>query len=197
VLRSREGSVPAAPGTLIEGHTVAAIYPHAIRLERDASSCWIGMFNERSFAKRALASPPKRNKKPSPSAKHRARESPPFTREELKAGIRKLAAERYRVDRGLVDAAMSRFGSIARRVRVVPVRGSNGVRGLRLAKAPQDGLLASLGLQRNDLLRTVNGYKVGRPDDLMTLYSSLKRVSEVSIALERDGAPAIISYALR
>jgi type II secretory pathway component PulC len=108
-----------------------------------------------------------------------------------------LAAERSRVDRGLVEAAMSRFGSIARRVRLVPVRGSNGVGGLRLANAPRDGLLASLGLRLGDLLRTVNGYKLGRPDDLMTLYSSLWRVPEVSIALERDGAPVTISYALR
>lgn len=207
---------PYGPGMAVGEHTVGVIEPNAVRLDGAGASCWLGMFNDRSREKVALETRSSRISKAKAKAKARAkarakakakakkkrakrrrrtsRAKPAFSRSELQAGIRKVDSTRYVLEGELFDKAMARMTDIAKATRLVPVRSQHEVVGMRLVRLPKHGLLAHVGLERGDIVRRINGFAVGEPDDMLNAYARLGDANRLTVAVKRGGRFVNLEY---
>jgi len=69
--------------------------------------------------------------------------------------------------------------------------------GLVLTRVAGDGLVARLGLQSGDILRTVNGSPVANVQDLARLLSGTANLQRVTLVGERQGIPLNLSFSLQ
>jgi general secretion pathway protein C len=99
-----------------------------------------------------------------------------------------VEAER-RVDRAVVEQAVSNPLSLMRTVRIVPEQRAGQVIGLRLFGIRPGTLLGTLGLQNGDRLETINGFSVASPQQALEAYARLRTATRLSVQLDRGGLP--------
>jgi general secretion pathway protein C len=97
-------------------------------------------------------------------------------------------AER-RVDRAVVEQAVSNPLSLLRTVRIMPETRAGQVIGLRLFGIRPGTLLSTLGLQNGDRLETINGFSVASPEQALKAYARLRTATRLSVQLDRGGKP--------
>ncbi len=78
--------------------------------------------------------------------------------------------------------------SIADLITIEPVStGDGGLRGYRVTPGKDRKLFARAGLQRNDLLRAVNGVSLDDPKQALGLMNELQNANEISLTIDRGG----------
>jgi general secretion pathway protein C len=55
-------------------------------------------------------------------------------------------------------------------------------------------LLDTLGIQRGDVLRQINGVPLDSPEKALQVFQQLREVKRLSIGLERNGTPMNFEY---
>ncbi len=91
-----------------------------------------------------------------------------------------------------VDNALMRGpGWLLSRIQTEEVLKQNKFIGWRLTAFPAEW--DGSGLQPGDVITEVNGTLVERPDDLWTVWLAMADASELRLAFERDGKPAMIA----
>jgi hypothetical protein len=205
---------PFRQGMLAGEHTIAEIQPTAVRMQTASGPCWLGMFSERSrekIASEQVRTAPARMKKAEAKrrkaearakakkarARRASRGKPAFSRAELNRGVRKLTPTRYVLDDDLVDKALTRAAQIAGTTRVVPARSGARVVGVRLLRLHRRGLLSRIGLERGDILRTVNGYALGNGSDVLSAYARLGSAERVTVAVQRGRRYLNLEYTIQ
>jgi hypothetical protein len=126
----------------------------------------------------------------------RLKRPPAFSEEELKRNIRVLGPARYAVTRELFARARLNPSGISRGARFKPQMKEGRSAGMHVAKLRDDSLLAHLGVKEGDVLRGMNGFGFGSADGVLEAFGHLGKKSEVTLSIERDGAPATIQYVL-
>ena len=203
---------PFRQGMVAGEHTVAEIQPTAVRMQTASGPCWLGMFSERSREKiaseQARVAPARTKKAEARSRKAEARArrkrerqasrgKPAFSRAELNEGVRKLGPTRYVLDDELVDEALARAARIAGTTRVTPARSGKRVVGVRLLSLHGKGLLSRIGLERGDILRTINGYALGNGTDVLSAYGRLGSAERVTLAVQRGRRYLNLEYTIQ
>ena len=78
--------------------------------------------------------------------------------------------------------------SIADLISIEPVStGSGGLRGYRVGPGKDRKLFARAGLQRNDLLRAVNGISLDDPQQAYGIMNELQNAGELTLTIDRGG----------
>jgi general secretion pathway protein C len=121
----------------------------------------------------------------------------PYSESELALGIReqngKRTLQRSFVERVLREQASAIGGS----VRAVPHQQDGRLVGVKLYGISRNHLLAELGLQNGDVLRTINGLELASPDQALDAYAKLRNASHFSVALVRRDRPLTLVYEIR
>lgn len=86
--------------------------------------------------------------------------------------------------------------ALARQVQVMPVLDNGRMRGVRLAVGRDSDLLGRVGLRPNDIITSVNGIPLDKPERQAELIRNLQGARQVQVELERDGQPMKIQVAL-
>lgn len=115
----------------------------------------------------------------------------------LERHVRPLGPGAVEVDRSLLDRLLHDRAATLRLARVSPYVEDGRTVGMRLHGLRRSGALARLGLLEGDVLRTVNGYDVTRPDAVLEALGRLPSADHVSIHLLRDGRPTQLEVAIR
>jgi general secretion pathway protein C len=111
-------------------------------------------------------------------------------------GIRKTGPNSYEVERATLESLLGNMNLLASSARILPeVR--DGQAGLRFASVRPDGPFARIGLQNGDLLSTVNGLDISKPEKAIDAYTKLRSASHISLGLERQGQKLTIEYSIR
>lgn len=150
-------------------------------------TCWLRLTGTRARAPRRAAAAAARAQ-----PVHARRVA--FTKDELDAAIRKLGPDRYEVQRELLPRAVARAGSIMHSTRFIYVRHYAHVVGMRLVAFPQDGLLARLGLERGDLVKTLNGLPLSTLDGALEAQQLLASTQRISLLVQRAGRTITLDY---
>lgn len=103
---------------------------------------------------------------------------------ELAAKIRQAGEHQVVVDRSLISDAMDRQGEVFGRLRILPVPD-----GVRVTGIAQGSLLALLGMENGDELRSVNGMMVSDPRSAMEAYMKLMKADHWVVNVSRRGKP--------
>jgi general secretion pathway protein C len=68
--------------------------------------------------------------------------------------------------------------------------------GLRVVGVTPDGIFSGLGIETNDVIRSVNGQKVDNPADAKRMFDELRESKSLNVRIERDGETVEKSYEL-
>ena len=141
------------------------------------------------------AAPPKPPARTAPAAPAKRRRGglPP----DIASRIRKVSNNAYEVDRSAVDKILEDQAVLMRSSRIVPEKRGNEVVGVRLRKVAAGSLLAVLGLENGDTIRSINGFELSSPEKALELYARLRTTDHLAVALERGGKPTTIDIAIR
>jgi hypothetical protein len=99
---------------------------------------------------------------------------------------------RCTIARSLYNEILVDSSRMATEARIVPALKEGVVQGIKLFAIRPNSVLARLGLQNGDLVRSVNGISLATPDQALAAYARLREASHFTIELERRGAPLTI-----
>jgi type II secretory pathway component PulC len=122
--------------------------------------------------------------------------SPPLNAVDLDAAIHRLDDTHYRLDRKLLKRLLADGTMLFQSARIVPNVKDGRPEGMRLFAVRPRGLLARLGLQNGDLVRTVAGYDVSTPDKALEAYAHVDTSKSFTIELTRRERSVTLSYEL-
>lgn len=88
------------------------------------------------------------------------------------------------------------LSSILMQARAVPNRepGTGNINGFRILDMQPGSIYEQLGLQRMDVIRSVDGTPVDSPAKAMELYNALKNSPKVTLQIERNGKTENMTY---
>jgi hypothetical protein len=176
-------------GMRVDVYRLVAIEPRGILLQGEEKLCWLRLAPE--------FEPPRARSRPEPARTPRARgraRRAAFTRAELESGVQMVQPRSYVVERSLVREALSRAPRIARATRTRLVGARDRPWGLQLRRLARDGLLVSLGLRRNDVVKTLNGFLLVTPEGVLGARAQVQQAQRLSLAIERNGTPLTLEY---
>jgi type II secretory pathway component PulC len=168
------------------------IRPHAVLLssDREESPCWLKMMRPNPNAPPpAPATPPADPPEPSKREKKKA-----FSDEELKQGIQQVGPGIYRVHRSILDKALARVPKLARTTRTKTIKQNGTPVGISLTRMESGGLFEHLGLKKDDVLKTVNGFDMSSVDGMLSARTQLSSAPRLSVSVVREGRPMTLEY---
>jgi len=105
--------------------------------------------------------------------------------------VQQTGANHYTVERDQLAAQM-RTPEFLRQASVVPVNGG----GFQVRQIQPGSIYEKLGLQSNDIIKSINGEPVRTAEDAIRLYQQLPTLNSVQIEIVRNGNPQNLFYQL-
>lgn len=101
------------------------------------------------------------------------------------------------VDRSEMESSLENINDLLSKVRIRPHFSNGKPNGLSVVHVEEGSIFSSLGLERGDIVKGVNGKNISGPDDLIELYNNLKEGSNVSLEMLRNGESKTLTYRFR
>jgi general secretion pathway protein C len=111
--------------------------------------------------------------------------------------VKKLSPFEYQLDRGFVDRIIESSGEMLAGTATAFEKHNGRPVGIRLARVKDGSVLQSIGLQAGDVIRSINGYEVGDPEQAFTAFAHLRTAPRLKVVLTRGGKPVEIDYVIR
>jgi hypothetical protein len=119
-----------------------------------------------------------------------------FSRQELDAGVRALGGGRYAVSKALLMRALRSPTGTGLGARLRAVERYGRTVGWELARLRKDSALARMGLQKGDLLHSVNGHELSDAGALLVALRMLQQTDSVTLAISRGNIVQHLQYTL-
>jgi hypothetical protein len=111
--------------------------------------------------------------------------------------VRRVADNRFEVDRAVVDEMLSNPMAARGSARVFPAVENGRPVGFRVSNLRGSSVLSKMGLEDGDQVRAVNGYTLDSPDHALEAYSKLRDAKQFQVAVLRRGRPVNLEYTIR
>ena len=110
--------------------------------------------------------------------------------------VQKTGDNNFMIKRADLLKYTNDLSSILMQARAVPNRepGTGNINGFRLLDMQPGSIYEQLGLQRMDVIKSVDGTPVDSPAKAMELYNTLKNSPKVSLQVERNGKTETMTY---
>ncbi len=110
--------------------------------------------------------------------------------------VQKVGDNTFSLKRADVLKYTSDLSSILMQARAVPNRepGTGNINGFRILDMQPGSIYEQLGLQRMDIIKSVDGTAVDSPAKAMELYNLLKNSPKVTLQVERNGKNENMTY---
>ncbi|UCE87422.1 MAG: hypothetical protein JSU66_06845 [Deltaproteobacteria bacterium] len=116
---------------------------------------------------------------------------------ELGERVRRLAENRFAVQRDDVRAATSEPANLFSQARILPKYEDGEMVGLQLNAIKPDSLFERIGIENGDTVTELNGIQVTSPEESATLLRELAEATEFTVMVRGpDGAERTLSYQL-
>jgi len=102
-------------------------------------------------------------------------------------GVRMVAANRYEIDKSVIDQTLGNLNVLATQARIVPSFKNGVANGFKLFSIQPSSLYAAIGVENGDVIQRVNGYEINSPEKALELYQRLRESQHVTLELERAG----------
>lgn len=113
--------------------------------------------------------------------------------------VQKTGDNQYAIKRDDLLKYTKDLSSILMQARAVPNRepGTGKINGFRLLDMQPGSVYEQLGLQRMDVIKSVNGTPVDSPAKAMELYNLLKNENKISLEVESGGSTVTKEYTIQ
>jgi general secretion pathway protein C len=173
-------------GGRIHGATIIDILETRIYLDNAGKTEYIDLFEPP-----APPTPPPGAAPPAPN-----KDTDPFAAD-LAKGIKKLAENKYELQRSTLESVLGNINLLSRSARIVPEMKDGKAAGFRLFAVRPDGPFAMIGMQNGDILSSINGLEITSPEKALEVYAKLKSASHLSLGMERNSQKVTKEYTIR
>ena len=141
---------------------------------------------------------PKPQERPAvqPSVAAKPKGKPVFSAQELDAGVRALGGGRYAISRALLMRALRSPTGATLGARLRPVERYGRTIGWELARLRKESALARMGLEKGDMLRSVNGHELANARELLVALRMLQQTDSITLAIIRGNVVQHLQYTL-
>lgn len=110
--------------------------------------------------------------------------------------VQKMGDNNFVIKRADLSKYTNDLSSILMQARAVPNRdpGTGAINGFRLLDMQPGSIFEQLGMQRMDVIKSVDGTPVDSPAKAMELYNTLKNAPKLSLQIERNGKTETMTY---
>lgn len=116
---------------------------------------------------------------------------------DIASKIRKISETEFEVDRSAIDKILENQAALMASARIVPEQKDGKVIGVRLFGIRDETLLGKLGMKNGDRLETINGFAMGSPEKALEAYARLRTANNLTVTLNRRGAPTTIEMKIK
>ncbi|MDX8390468.1 MAG: type II secretion system protein N [Mariprofundaceae bacterium] len=106
------------------------------------------------------------------------RASPPATRGSTGSGV---------LSRATIDGAINNLPKLMTQAQVLPHFQNGKSDGFVISRIAPNSLYADIGLQNNDIIKSVNGVSITSPNQAMAIYNSLRSANHLELTVKRGG----------
>lgn len=111
--------------------------------------------------------------------------------------ITQTGPNQWLIPRSEAEKARGNLGQLLQQARMVPRLVNGATEGFVVAAIQPRSLLASLGIQRGDILLSVNDIPLDSPEKAMQIFTQLQEATRVTIGLSRNQQPMTFEYEVR
>lgn len=108
--------------------------------------------------------------------------------------VRSAGSNRWVVARSTANAARDNLGEQLRLVLMQPNLVDGKTDGFAIRRIQPSSLLAQMGLQRDDIVKRVNGMPLDSPEKGLQIMQQLREARQITVDLVRAGKPLSFSY---
>ncbi len=108
--------------------------------------------------------------------------------------VRSAGSNRWVVARSTANAARENLGEQLRLVLMQPNLVDGKTDGFAIRRIQSTSLLAQMGLQRDDIVKRVNGMPLDSPEKGLQIMQQLREARQITVDLVRAGKPLSFSY---
>lgn len=87
--------------------------------------------------------------------------------------------------------------SIIKEIKVVPNIVDGKISGFRITNLPKESIISEIGIEKNDVIKEINGIELKDISTLWWLYNALKVENKFEILIERNGKLFRLSYSFK
>lgn len=102
-------------------------------------------------------------------------------------GVKKLADNRYEIQKKFIDETLSNLNNVATQARIVPSFKNGVANGFKLFSIQPGSLYSAIGVENGDVIQRINGYEMNSPDKALEVYQKLRESPHITIEIERNG----------
>ena len=165
-------------GDTIQDATIKSIYANRVILQR-------GEKLEALFLKRKTEKRGRRTPKRTRAAKNRSKV------------IRSSNGDHYVLDREKVNDMISNVNQFMTQLRVRPHFHQGKPVGYRISDIKRGSLIEEIGIKNGDIIKSVNGLPIAKPDQAFEAYQQLMEESQITLELQRGRTNQVITYELK
>jgi general secretion pathway protein C len=119
------------------------------------------------------------------------------TRSDVKEGVKKVGANAYEIDRGMLNEQLEDLSALSRQARVIPHYRGGKPQGFKIVGVRPGSLYSHIGLRSGDVIKGVNDEEITTPNKALELYEKLKNSDNVSVDIERRGRKTKLEYTIK
>ncbi len=113
--------------------------------------------------------------------------------------VKNLGDNKFTIKRADLQKYLNDLPSILMQARAVPARDkvTGEVIGYRIVDFQPNSIFSQLGIQRMDLIKTVNGEPVDTPQKAMELFNMFKNSNNIKMSVDRGGRNETLDYSIQ
>jgi general secretion pathway protein C len=115
---------------------------------------------------------------------------------EIASKVKAVGDNTWEVDRSIFDF-LKMNPRATRGIRVLPSIKDGKANGFRITRLSSSSPVSKIGVQRGDVLTSVNGTALTGPDKVLAMMTQLNTLNRVVVTVERRGKPVELTYLLR
>ncbi len=103
----------------------------------------------------------------------------------------------FKLSKDFVASSLNDLPKILATVRIRPFLKDGKPHGFKISNIKEGSLLKTMGIQDDDVIRSVNGQDIDSPEDVMKLYNGLKDSTFFSVTVLRNNQLKTLNYKVR
>ena len=185
------------PGDKIGNSILVSVARDSVTLRENDQEVRLLIFDDDSLSKPEKGSAPRRPEPPQKGDPPDQPEPDGAADQEEEPLVQDLGENRYVVSREALGGKMDDLSYFMSNVRIQPYFKDGEPHGFKIASVKAGSPVEALGIQRGDIVLTVNNVTLSKPDDMFNLYRQLQQMDTVTVEVDRQGQTETLTYSLR
>jgi len=98
------------------------------------------------------------------------------------------------IDKSLFDHYAKNMDDIYKNIGIAEIKEGKNIKGFRISFVKKDSPFSKLGLQRNDIIKSVNGQEVNSYNAAFGIYKNIQNVENLTLVIERGKEEMELEY---